>query len=445
MSLSVNATPSPRADRRSSRRKIMMAIGAGQVIEWFDWTLYATFAPFFAAKFFPADVEGMALLAAFAIYAVGFFFRPLGGIWLGHLADRFGRGVIFNLTVLSMAAGSLAIAVLPGFDMIGWAAPILLVLARIVQGLSAGGEMPTATALASEEAVPERRGFQSSIIFVGTGVGVLLASTLGFTLTSALDEEQMATFGWRIAFAVGALIGLYALVLRRSLRLGEDGERSERKSEHKMGGFQSFVALFRESPVGVLRVFAVCIGGTVGFYTLTVYMPTFLIRQSEMTPSQAFLVSSLVLIAYSALPPVAGMLSDRFGRKPVMGTAALLLAILIVPASMLLTGTPTVAFFALLPLLILVTGVHGPLPAFMSEQFPQGVRGLGIGFAYSTATAIFGGTTAFIATWLAGMGQQTWFFAYVAATMLLAAICFFTMPETSQGLRRSASRAVAER
>ncbi|MFD5205730.1 MFS transporter [Streptomyces anulatus] len=421
-------------------RKLIVATGMGQVIEWFDWTLYAAFAPFFAARFFPEGAGGSdGLLAAFGIYAIGFFFRPLGGVLFGHLADRFGRAVIFNFTVLMMAAGSLAIAVVPTYDTIGIAAPLILLFARIVQGLSAGGEMPASTALVTESVPGERRAFYASTIFVGTGIGVLLASLLGWLLTSSLSTEQMTSYGWRIPFAVGAIVGLFALLLRRSLELPEQLVPSQAPTERakKAGLGRNLAELFRKQPGGVLRIIGVGVGGTVGFYAITVYMPTYLKLETGMDSSTAFMVNCLALGVYSALPPLTGLLSDRTGRRPVMGWTSLAFAVVLVPIGGLLSSSVAVTLPCLLVAVILLSGFHGPFPALMSEQFSPELRGLGVGVAYSLVTALFGGTATYIASWLGGMGHPQWFFGYVALTALVAAICYYKMPETAEGRRRT--------
>lgn len=432
--------------RRSapSRRKVVVATGAGQVIEWFDWTLYAAFAPYFAGQFFAEGAGGSdGLLAAFGIYAIGFFFRPLGGVLFGHLADRFGRSVIFNLTVLMMAAGSLLIAVLPTYDSIGIAAPIILLFARVIQGLSAGGEMPASTALVTEAVPGRRRAFYSSTIFVGVGIGVLLASLLGWILTTVLTDQQVMDYGWRIAFGTGALVGLYALVLRRSLHVEEPAHITVSKAEQaappatapraKTGIIQGLVTLFRTEPRGVLRVIGFGIGGTVSFYTVTVYMPTYLKLEVGMGSSTAFMVNCIALALYSLLPPFTGLLSDRMGRRPVMGFSSLALAVVLVPLASMLSSSVAVTLPILLVFVVLLTGFHGPFPALMSEQFSPESRGLGIGIAYSLVTAAFGGTATYLATWLAEAGNSMWYFGYVALTALIATVCYFTMPETAEG------------
>ncbi|MFD7921745.1 MFS transporter [Streptomyces sp. NPDC059740] len=420
-------------------RHVTVAIGVGQVVEWFDWTLYASFAVFFADRFFPAGHGGeTALLNAFAVYAVGFLFRPLGGMVLGHLADRLGRAAVFNLTLLMMAGGSLAIAVMPTYGQIGTAAPVLLILARAVQGLSAGGEMPASTALATETAPAGRRAFHASSIFVGTGLGVLLASLLGWVLTSTLTRTQMTGFGWRIAFGAGALLGLVALVLRRRVLLSEEAAAQrprpapgpEDRSGHGRRPPRDPAVSVAAQVRGVLRVVGFGVAATVGFYTLTVYMPTHLQLREGMPPATAFLISCVVLVVYSALPPLAGLAADRWGRRPVMGWSALALAVVLVPAVALMSRQVAVTLPLLLVCIVLLTAFHGPFPALMSEQFPAATRGLGVGIAYSLVTALFGGTAAYLAAWLTSLGHPLWFFGYVAATFALAAVTVHALPET---------------
>lgn len=419
------------------RRHVTVAIGVGQVIEWFDWTLYASFAVFFADRFFPAGQGGKtALLNAFAVYAVGFLFRPLGGMVLGHLADRLGRAVVFNLTLLMMAGGSLAIAVMPTYGQIGAAAPVLLILARAVQGLSAGGEMPASTALVTEAAPAGRKAFHASSIFVGTGLGVLLASLLGWVLTSTLTEAQMTGFGWRIAFGAGALLGFVGLALRRRVLLSEAAVAQQPapgptdRTGHDRRRSTSAADAVRAQAKGVLRVVGFGIAATVGFYTLTVYMPTHLQLREGMRPTTAFMISCIVLAVYSVLPPLAGLAADRWGRRPVMGWSALALAVVLVPSVALMSREAAVTLPLLLGCIVLLTAFHGPFPALMSEQFPAETRGLGVGIAYSLVTALFGGTATYLAAWLTTLGHPLWFFGYVAATFALAAVTLYVLPET---------------
>ncbi|MFC9535974.1 MFS transporter [Streptomyces sp. NPDC056975] len=421
-----------------SHARITMALGVGQLIEWFDWTLYASFAVFFAGSFFPAGHGGeTALLSAFAVYAVGFLFRPLGGVVLGHLADRFGRGIVFNLTVLLMAGGSLAIAVIPTFGQIGIAAPVLLILARAVQGLSAGGEMPSSTALATEAAPAGRRAFHSSALFVGSGIGVLLASLLGWLLTSTLTDAQISGFGWRVAFGFGAVLGLVGLALRRSLLLPEQAMAQQLapgpagSDGHALRRPGGFVGTVRTHGRSVLRVAGFAIAATVGFYTLTVYMSTHLQVQVGMHPATAFKVNCIMLLVYSVMLPLSGLAADRWGRRPVMGWSALAMAVVLVPCVALMSREVAVTLPLLLVCFALLGVFHGPFPALMSEQFPAEKRGLGVGTSYSLVAALFGGTATYLATWLRSLGHPLWFFGYVAATFALAAVTMYVIPETA--------------
>ncbi|MEJ6667199.1 MAG: MFS transporter [Alcaligenes aquatilis] len=409
-----------------SRVRTIVAGSVGNAVEWFDWTIYASFAIFFSSQFFPDGNETTALLASFGIFAVGFFMRPIGGWLLGIFSDRYGRKAALGLTILMMAGGSLIIAVTPTYAAIGLAAPLLLTLARLLQGLSLGGEYASATTFLTEMAPPHRRGFYSSFVFFSAAVGILAASAVGWVLTTWLSRAEMAEWGWRIPFLLGALGGVAGLWIRRSI------PETEAFSESKKAGVekQPLRTLLREYPVEVLRIIGFSILTTFAFYIFVAYVPTYAIRHVQADPKVAFAANTVALIVFMVVQPLFGALSDRIGRKPQLIVFAAGYLFFFYPLMSTLGPSfgsiLTVELFGLV-LYAMYTSIG---PAIMSEQFPTSVRAVGIGAPYNLMVALLGGTTPYLLTWLQSNGLERWFFYYVLAGAVITLITFIRMPET---------------
>lgn len=409
-----------------SRVRTIVAGSVGNAVEWFDWTIYASFAIFFSSQFFPEGNETTALLASFGIFAVGFFMRPIGGWLLGIFSDRYGRKAALGLTILMMAGGSLIIAVTPTYAAIGLAAPLLLTLARLLQGLSLGGEYASATTFLTEMAPPHRRGFYSSFVFFSAAVGILAASAVGWVLTTCLSRAEMAEWGWRIPFLLGALGGVAGLWIRRSI------PETEAFSESKKAGVekQPLRTLLREYPVEVLRIIGFSILTTFAFYIFVAYVPTYAIRHVQADPKVAFAANTVALIVFMVVQPLFGALSDRIGRKPQLIVFAAGYLFFFYPLMSTLGPSfgsiLTVELFGLV-LYAMYTSIG---PAIMSEQFPTSVRAVGIGAPYNLMVALLGGTTPYLLTWLQSNGLERWFFYYVLAGAVITLITFIRMPET---------------
>lgn len=418
----------PPATRHRMPIRTIAAASIGNAVEWFDWTIYATFAVFFATQMFPGDATG-ALLSTFLIYAVAFFFRPLGGILIGRFADLRGRKSGMLLTITLMAVGSLLIAVLPTFETVGWLAPALLFLARIAQALSLGGEVSNAASYLAEIAPPERRGRYSAFFYISTGSMVLLASLLGAFMTTTLSEQALAAWGWRIPFVVGALLGFIGLWLRRSLRESahyESHKDAARAVRHPL------LTTLRQYPRSVLIIVALTMIGTLAYYTNFSALTPYVINFFDADKAQVFWALSIATALFVALQYPIGALSDRIGRKPPLLVMTGGYALLTVPLS-LLVETP--GFWSMLfvfgVLLTLYAGHAALNPAFMSELFPTKVRAVGIGSWYNLTVATFGGTAGLVMTWLGGEGLGQLFFWYVAIAGALAfLVVAFVMPET---------------
>ena len=407
-----------------SQKKVILAGTVGNAIEWFDWTIYATFAVFFAKQFFPSDDPTASLLATFAIFAVGFFMRPLGGIVLGVFSDRYGRKAALAATIIMMAGGSLMIGLSPTYESIGIFAPIILVLARLLQGLSLGGEFASAATYLSEMAPKNKRGFYSSFMFFSSAIGILMASGLAWALTSTLTETQMSEYGWRIPFILGAIGGLVGMWIRKSV---PDSEMTHKKESVK----NPLVVLVKRHPKETLRIVGISILTTFAFYIFVVYVPTYAIKVLGAEPQTAFAANTVGLIIFMLCQPVFGWLSDKIGRKPQLIVFAVGYLVFFYPIIKWMDGTFASILLVELFGLVLYALYTAIGPAVMSEQFPTEVRAVGIGAPYNLMVALLGGTTPYVLTWLQSIGKQDYFYFMVLVGALLTLITFMKMPETA--------------
>ena len=423
LSIPISAT----TDAADRRRRITAIIGAssGNLVEWYDFYAYAFTSIYFAAAFFPSGDRTSQLLATAGIFAAGFFMRPLGGWVFGWLADRHGRRTSMIISVLMMCAGSLFVAVMPTFATIGTWAPALLLVARLVQGLSVGGEYGTAATYMSEVASRGNRGFYSSFQYVTLIGGQLLALLVLVILQALLTTEDLKAWGWRIPFLVGALAAVIAMYLRRSLA----ETASESAMQSKEAG--SVAALLKHKRA-VLIVFAFTMGGSLNFYTYTTYMQKYLVNTAQMDAKVVSLIMTVVLIVYMLMQPGFGALSDRIGRKNSMiaftGLGTLAAAPLLFALSEV--ASPATAFLLVLAGLVIAsfyTSIGGVVKA---ELFPTEVRALGVGLTYAVANAAFGGTAEYVALWLKSAGREPWFAWYVASMVAIGLAASLWMPDT---------------
>jgi MHS family alpha-ketoglutarate permease-like MFS transporter len=407
--------------------KTLVSASIGNAVEWFDWTVYATFVVYFAGQFFPAENEALALIGATSTYALAFFFRPLGGYVLGRFADLRGRKAGMLLTILLMAGGSLVIAILPTYEQVGWFAPILLLLARIAQGMSLGGEVSNASAYLAEIAPPARRGRYSAFFYISTGTALLLASLMGVLLTSVLDEGQLQSYGWRIAFGIGGLLGFIGMWLRRSL---VETEQFEENAEKARATKNPLMQTIKHHPRAVLQLCAFTMLSTLSYYTFFSALTPFAINFRDADANDVFLALSIGTALFVACCYPFGALSDRIGRKPQMMVWSAAIALLIVPLSFLVRdnlGSLVVVFSVGLVLYALLASIA---PAIMSELFPTELRATGIGAWYNLTVAVFGGTAPLVITALSEAGHPLWFFWYVAVAAVIAFLAILTLPET---------------
>ena len=410
------------------RRRIIAIVGAssGNLVEWYDFYAYAFTSIYFASAFFPSGDATSQLLATAGIFAVGFFMRPLGGWLFGWMADTHGRRTSMVISVLMMCAGSLMIAIMPTYASIGAMAPVLLLVARLTQGLSVGGEYGTAATYMSEVASKGNRGFYSSFQYVTLIGGQLLALLVLAVLQMLLTTEELKAWGWRIPFVIGAMAAIVAMYLRRSLA----ETASEEAMHSKEAG--SVINLLRHHPRAVLIVLAFTMGGSLYFYTFTTYMQKYLVNTAHMDAKIVTFVMTVVLVVYMFLQPAFGALSDRIGRRNNMILFTALGALAAVPLLVALgdVSNPYMAFFLVLIALAIAsfyTSISGVVKA---ELFPTQVRALGVGLTYAVANALFGGTAEYVALWLKSSGQEQWFAWYVAGMVTIGLAASLIMPDT---------------
>ncbi|WP_312398734.1 MFS transporter [Leuconostoc lactis] len=397
----------------------------GNLVEWFDWYVYAAFAIYFAPVFFPSHDKTAELLSTAAVFAIGFLMRPLGSLLLGKYADQHGRRAALTLSVLIMAAGSLVIAVTPGYDQIGILAPAILVIARLFQGLSLGGEYGTSATYLSEMASAGHRGFYSSFQYVTLISGQLIALGVQIVLQMTLSEHAIAVWGWRIPFVIGALGALVVLVLRLSM---EESDQFLAQAKKEKGQLRELLRY----PKAVLTVMGLTLGGTIAFYTYTTYLQKFMINTTGLPKQTVTWINFAALFIFMLLQPFAGALSDKIGRKPLLFWFGGLGTVFTVPIFLALAQTKSawVAFFLMLAGLIIVTGYTAINAIVKAEMFPTEIRALGVGLPYGLTVAVFGGTAEYVALYLKNAHHESVFFVYVATVIFISLLVYWRMADT---------------
>jgi MHS family alpha-ketoglutarate permease-like MFS transporter len=412
----------------SWRLKAIIGGSAGNLVEWYDWYAYSAFSLYFANSFFPDSNSTVQLINTAGIFAVGFLMRPIGGYIFGKLADTKGRKEAMTLSVLLMSFGSLLIACLPGYKSIGISAPILLLIARLLQGLSVGGEYGTSATYLSEVAINERRGFFSSFQYVTLIGGQLIALGLQLILQNIfLTDQQMHDWGWRIPFVLGAILSLVALYLRAHLN-ETDAFKSKDNVVKKEGSLKELL----KHPKAIMTVVGLTLGGTLAFYTYTTYMQKFLVNTVGLSKYQSTILTFCSLLIFALLQPVFGAISDKVGRKPLLIGFGILGTLFTVPLLTTLSQATGMwqAFGLLMAALIIVSGYTSINAVVKAELFPVEVRALGVGLPYSLTVAIFGGTAEYFALWAKNLGHESYYYWYVTACIFISLVIYIRMKDT---------------
>lgn len=412
------------------RRSDLVAVNIGNAIEWFDWNVYAIFAPFFAAQIFQSDDPVSALLATLAVFAVGFLMRPIGGWLFGLIADRKGRRFSLALAIMLAAFGSLVIAVVPTFEQIGVFASVILLLARLIQGLSHGGETGSAFTYLAEIAPRGKRGLWASTPWVGVALGSMLATGMGALFTTVLTEEQMSSFGWRIPFVVGALLGLYGLILRRRMAESEVFEANQAAEKHTVRASDTW-RIVVDNRKAVLTIAVLCVSGVVIFYTWFIFAPGYATTTFGVPANHALLAGLLGQAVFLVAVPLAGALSDRIGRKPMVFIYTIGFSLLAFPLEGILSRGTGLSVFVSMAIASLILAVAcAPLGAIFTELVSTRVRATVVGMTYGGFSAVFGGTAPYLNTWLSSIGVHYLFVVYIVVLCLLTLIVCIRMPET---------------
>jgi MHS family alpha-ketoglutarate permease-like MFS transporter len=426
----VSQTTNATEDFAIMRHRLKSIFGGsiGNLIEWYDFYVYNFFALYFAKSFFPNSNPTVQLLNTFGIYALGFLIRPVGGWVLGVYADKAGRRAALTLSVTLMCAGSFLIAIAPTYAALGLGAPILLLAARLIQGISLGGEYGTSATYLSEIAVSKHRGFYSSFQYVTLIGGQVFGSLTLLVMQQAFTAPELEAWGWRIPFAIGAALSVFGLYLRRNL---EETEAFKKAAANPRG---SLIRELFKHPKQILLVFGLTMGGTTAFYTYTTYMPTFLVNTVKLTRDQATQISFISLVIYAALQPLFGAVSDRIGRRPVLMWFGILGTLCTIPILTTLGGTHDymTALGLIMAALLIVSGYTSINAVVKAELFPAGIRALGVGLPYAVAASVFGGTAPYVALAFKDAGHEAWFYWYVTVLIFLSLLVYTFMGDTKK-------------
>src|SRR6478752_2662731 len=420
----MTATASMPTATRTSTRKTL--IGIGIAVEWYDWAIYATFTPFIASQLFSKADPASAVLSTLAIFAVGFVARPFGGFLFGWIGDRIGRKASMTLAVGLASAGSLMIGIAPTFAAVGAWASLMLLVARLVQGLAHGGELPSSQTYLSEMAPREHRGYWATLIYTSGTVGILFGTLLGAVLNMALTTEVMNAWGWRIPFLIGAAMGLYALIMRS--RLHETDVFEGDTATRKRAPIWPQIVQYRKQ---AMQVIGLTVGLTVIYYIWGVVAPSYATTALKIDRGEALWAGVIANIVFIAALPVWGKLSDRIGRKKVLWAGAIGSAVLHFPMTWLLKDSAWQLAVSMSVMLIFVAASAAIVPAVYAELFPTSIRTVGVGVPYSICVAVFGGTAPYLQQWLGTTVQMPSLFNVYAVVLLAVSVAFiFTIPET---------------
>ncbi|MCV7355890.1 MFS transporter [Mycolicibacterium fluoranthenivorans] len=411
-----------------SKFRTLLGAGVGNTLEWYDWSVYAIFAPFFAAQFFVSDNPTSALLSTLAIFAAGFLMRPIGGFFFGWLADRHGRRFALTTSMMTMAAGSLLIGIAPTHDVIGVWAGLVLLVARLIQGLAHGGEIAASYTYIAEIAPRAKRGLWSTSVYVSVTAGIVLASLIGAGASSTIGPDALRDWAWRVPFLIGGLLAVAGLYIRRTMHETEAFENERSTGEHATTG--DLVRGLRRNKTSIARILGMSAGVTVVYYTWAVGIPGFAIANRGLDPTHGLWASVIANVFFMISLPLWGKLSDKVGRKPIFITYGVAMLVLTFPLMALVGDSAVVLTLVMMVALFFLGAFVGIMPAYFAELFPTDVRASGVGVPYSLMVAIFGGTAPYVLTWLNSHHMSWLFSAYMVGLVAVGLLTTLLTPET---------------
>ncbi len=398
------------------RIKAIFGGSVGNLVEWYDWYVYSAFALYFAKSFFPAGDATAQLLNTAAVFAAGFLVRPIGSWLMGVYADKHGRRNALVMSMVVMGLGSLAIAITPDYSVIGYGAPVILVLARVGQGLSVGGEYAASATYLSEVAGKKLRGFFGSFQYVTLIMGQLLALATAVVLQNVMSTEELSAWGWRIPFVIGAILSVGALFVMLKLEETESFENMKKKAKPV-----STWKMMAEHPKELFIVLGLTMGGSLGFYTFSTYIQQFLANTSGFSKETATEITTVAMLVFMCAQPLFGYISDKVGRKPLLITFGVLGTLMTVPIMSTLEGTKEVMpAVGLVTLALIVQSCYTSISGlFKAEMFPTEIRALGVGLPYALGVSLIGGTGPFVALLFKQAGHESYFYWYVTGFIAL--------------------------
>lgn len=404
-------------------RKVLAAGLIGNILEWYDFAVYGFFAAIIGEQFFPSDDPTVSLIAAFGAFAAGFLMRPVGAVFFGRIGDVVGRKKMLFFSVMLMAIPTFIIGLLPTHEKIGYAAAILMVVMRMLQGLSVGGEYTGSIVFLVEHAPPHKRGFFSSFSMIGATIGILMGSGIGALITGLLTEAQLESWGWRLPFLIGISIGLIGFIIRRGLH---ETPASEEKSKAPLK------ELFKEHRKPMFQSIGLNIMGAVCFYLIFVYMTTWLVTQVHETKSTALDINTISLFVLLIAVPLFAMLSDKVGRKPMLLIGSILMAACAYPLVWLMDHHNFTYILVGQSIFAVILSIFmSTIPSFMTELFPSRIRASATSVSYNIPYAIFGGTAPMVSVWLISVTDNSEAIAwYLMAVSVLAFVIALTVKET---------------
>jgi MFS family permease len=424
-----NPSELPEASERRQRPVNMVAGTIGHFVEWYDWYIYGLLAAVFSGQIFPSDSAFASLVAALLTYAIGFVVRPLSGIIISPLADRFGRRTVLTLSISGMALGSLIIGLTPPFATIGYAAPVLFVIARILQGISSGSEMQSAIAFMVEHAPPNRRGLFGSFSNMASGLATLAATGSAAIVTSSFAPSTLETWGWRIPFVIGGILGVIGLILRA--RADETPEFEASAAVDQKSATARLRDLLREHPKALLQTAALS-APAVAYYTWATFLPTYANLTTGRNLDSTLTGSVIGLVLLVIIVPICGALSDRLGRRKIFPIIGAIGMIVLFYPMLLLLNRPGFGVYVLVAASgwVVLAIWQAVYPTIQAELFPASVRVSGIGFAHQIVIAVFGGTAPLLAATFVGAGHPMYVAIYMTVVVALCLIVYLTLPET---------------